>query len=84
MYVCPINISVSIGWGKKGNRTEPNRTTGLYRIEPTEISGHWTEVSGVISKYFIFFLIYLRMFLGSTYLSLIYFIWIVSWWHIIF
>ena len=24
--------------GKKGNRTEPNRTTGLYRTEPTEIS----------------------------------------------
>ena len=24
--------------GKKGNRTEPNRTTGLYRAEPTEIS----------------------------------------------
>ena len=24
--------------GKKGNRTEPNRTNGLYRTEPTEIS----------------------------------------------
>ena len=24
--------------GKKGNRTEPNRTTGLYRTEPTETS----------------------------------------------
>ena len=24
--------------GKKGNRTEPNRTNGLYRTEPTKIS----------------------------------------------
>ena len=46
--------------GKKGNRTEPNRTTGLYRTEPTEISDtcgtgfyrrHRTELFGVISNY---------------------------------
>ena len=29
--------AISVG-GKKGNRTEPNRTNGLYRTEPTKIS----------------------------------------------
>ena len=31
------NKLITVG-GKKGNRTEPNRTNGLYRAEPTEIS----------------------------------------------
>ena len=26
---------------KKGNRTEPNRTNGLYRTEPTKMSDCW-------------------------------------------
>ena len=48
--------------GKKGNRTEPNRTTGLYRTEPTETSDscgtgfyrhHRTELFGVVSKYYL-------------------------------
>ena len=30
-------IGCTVG-GKKGNRTEPNRTNGLYRTGPTEIS----------------------------------------------
>ena len=34
-YHAPHILSVI---GKKGNRTEPNRTTGLYRTAPTEIS----------------------------------------------
>ena len=49
--------------GKKGNRTEPNRTSGLYRTEPTEISDccgtgfylrHWTEpTKAIFTAYFI-------------------------------
>ena len=49
--------------GKKGNRTEPNRTNGLYRTEPTKISDycgtgfylrHRTEPTNVIfTVYFI-------------------------------
>ena len=35
--VCVFLIYLMVG-GKKGNRTEPNRTNGLYRTEPTEIS----------------------------------------------
>ena len=32
-----IYLPCEVG-GKKGNRTEPNRTNGLYRTESTEIS----------------------------------------------
>ena len=49
--------------GKKGNRTEPNRTNGLYRTEPTEISDcngtgfylrHRTEpTNAIFTGYFI-------------------------------
>ena len=49
--------------GKKGNRTEPNRTNGLYRTEPTKISDccgtgfylrHRTEpTNSIITAYFI-------------------------------
>ena len=54
-----VYIIIMVG-GKKGNRTEPNRTTGIYRTEPTEISDtcgtgfyrrHRTELFGVISNY---------------------------------
>ena len=41
----PVEIHLSMKFqrtslvgGKKGNRTEPNRTNGLYRTEPTKIS----------------------------------------------
>ena len=54
--------SCSVG-GKKGNRTEPNRTNGLYRAEPTEISDccgtgfylhHRTEpTNAIFTAYFI-------------------------------
>ena len=49
--------------GKKGNRTEPNRTNGLYRMDPTKISDccgigfylrHRTELTNAIfTAYFI-------------------------------
>ena len=49
--------------GKKGNRTEPNRTNGLYRTDPTEISDccgagfylrHRTEpMNAIFTAYFI-------------------------------
>ena len=34
------SITGVIVGGKKGNRTEPNRTNGLYRTKPTEISDY--------------------------------------------
>ena len=49
--------------GKKGNRTEPNRTNGLYRTEPTKIPDccgtgfylrHRTEpTNAIFTAYFI-------------------------------
>ena len=68
-------LKIRVG-GKKGNRTEPNRTTGLYRTEPTEISDtcgtgfyrrHRTELFGVT-----IFLNLITHISRYTYLSIIY------------
>ena len=56
--------------GKKGNRTEPNRTNGLYRIEPTEISDcsgtgfylrHRTETTNAIFTILLLFLLVIKL-----------------------
>ena len=63
--------------GKKGNRTEPNRTTGLHRTEPTEISD--TCGTGFYRRhpepnyFYLSFQISLRIFRDVTYLSIIYY-----------